>query len=137
MPLRHARHVLAPACVEWRSSAATQGSATLHCTSIPWRHWREPLQWTNNSAKVSARGAKRLAVCRVEDLPTKGPGNGSSPKVRELPQGLIDAGPPENHEDVAPVYPALLQQVRNHMIKYEGSVLLTKVGQFYEVRHKT
>lgn len=137
MPLKHARHVFGG-----RSSApaAVQPWVTLLCASITWRPHParlESLQWSDTVARVSARSAKRLAVCRVGDLPVRNREKGSTPKVTELPQGLIDGGPAVSSEkDDAPVYPALLQQVRNHMIKYEGSVLLTKVGQFYEVRCK-
>lgn len=136
MPLRHVRHV-----IEGRSSAAAQRLGTLLCASITWRPQpagSENLQWGNILARASVRSAKRLAVCKVKDLPIKNRDKENISKVKELPQGLIDGAPPENNEeDDAPVYPALLQQVRNHMIKYEGSVLLTKVGQFYEVRRKT
>ncbi|EKG21983.1 DNA mismatch repair protein MutS core [Macrophomina phaseolina MS6] len=54
--------------------------------------------------------------------------------AKDLPQGLIGGPPLEDlGEDAGPAYPTLLQQVRNNMRKFDHCVLLTRVGNFYEV----
>ncbi|KAF2088196.1 muts domain V [Saccharata proteae CBS 121410] len=44
-------------------------------------------------------------------------------------------GPPlkDIPEDAGPSYPTVLQQVRTNMIKYEQCVILTRIGNFYEL----
>lgn len=55
-------------------------------------------------------------------------------RVQDLPQGAIaDNIPIEVKEDGAPMYPTVVQQARNNMVKFEHCVLLTRVGGFYEV----
>jgi hypothetical protein len=52
----------------------------------------------------------------------------------DIPQGPLPSTPLEPvGEDDGPVYPTLLQEVRNNMNKFDNCVLLTKVGNFYEV----
>lgn len=54
--------------------------------------------------------------------------------AKDLPQGLISGAPLEDpDEDAGPAYPTVLQQVRNNMRKFDHCVLLTRVGNFYEV----
>ncbi|KAH7060577.1 muts domain V-domain-containing protein [Macrophomina phaseolina] len=54
--------------------------------------------------------------------------------AKDLPQGLIGGPPLEDlGEDAGPAYPTLLQQVRNNMRKFDHCVLLTRVGNFYEM----
>lgn len=58
----------------------------------------------------------------------------SKRKVKELHQGAIIADPlPDLPADDEPQYPTLLQEVKNNMAKFENCVLLTKVGNFYEL----
>jgi hypothetical protein len=64
------------------------------------------------------RGAKRTTTLRVKSLP-----QGSLPVK---PVEVIDEGE-------GPVYPTVLQQVRNNMQKFSHCVVLTRVGNFYEV----
>lgn len=55
-------------------------------------------------------------------------------KVKTVPQGSLPAKPVENvDESDGPVYPTVLQQVRNNMQKFSHCVVLTRVGNFYEV----
>lgn len=55
-------------------------------------------------------------------------------KVKELQQGAIKPEAlPDLPTDDEPQYPALLQEVKNNMAKFENCVLLTKVGNFYEM----
>lgn len=61
-------------------------------------------------------------------------------KAKQLPQGPIasDAAPLDNlDDDAGPAYPTVLQQVRNNMRKFPHCVILTRVGNFYEVDPKT
>lgn len=55
-------------------------------------------------------------------------------KVKELHQGALVADPlPDLPADDEPQYPTLLQEVKNNLAKFENCVLLTKVGNFYEL----
>lgn len=72
----------------------------------------------NESLSVQARGAKTKASLKVQDLP----------------QGVIGIDPlPELEPDDAPQYPAVAQGAKNNMIKFSDCVVLTRVGNFYEV----
>jgi hypothetical protein len=54
--------------------------------------------------------------------------------VNELPQGVIGTGPlPELEADDAPQYPTVVQGAKNNMAKFSDCVVLTRVGNFYEV----
>jgi hypothetical protein len=59
-------------------------------------------------------------------------------KIKDLKQGAIQAEPlPEFVEDnVAqqPVYPPVLQGVRENIVKFPNCIVITRVGNFYEVR---
>ena len=49
-------------------------------------------------------------------------------------QGLIEAESAELIEDDdGPIYPTVVRQARNNMRKFSNCVLLTRVGNFYEV----
>ena len=56
--------------------------------------------------------------------------------VKDLKQGVITGGPlaPLDAED-APQYSTVLQGVRNNIIKFDKCVVLTRVGNFYEVKN--
>ncbi|KKY26180.1 putative dna mismatch repair protein muts [Diplodia seriata] len=56
-------------------------------------------------------------------------------EANDLPQGLIGGAPlePDPDDDAGPAYPTVLQQVRNNMRKFDHCVLLTRVGNFYEL----
>ena len=60
----------------------------------------------------------------------------SKKKVKDLQQGAIQAEPLPDLEDEStpsyPQYPPLLQGVRANMAKYPNSLLMTRVGNFYE-----
>ncbi|ERF72245.1 hypothetical protein EPUS_02132 [Endocarpon pusillum Z07020] len=72
----------------------------------------------NESLSVRARGAKTKASLKVQDLP----------------QGVIGIDPlPELEPDDAPQYPAVVQGAKNNMIKFNDCVVLTRVGNFYEL----
>jgi hypothetical protein len=90
-----------------------QGPA-IHSPTLlkPWTRCRSP------TATLS-RGAKTKA--------TK--------KLKELYQGVIAADPlPELESDDVPQYPTVIQGAKNNMIRFSNCVLITRVGNFYEVR---
>ncbi|KAK5658827.1 hypothetical protein OQA88_1639 [Cercophora sp. LCS_1] len=66
--------------------------------------------------QIHARGKKTRATVRLD----------------ELPQGVI-AADPLPLEETEPVYPTVLQQARSNIDKFDGCVLLTRVGGFYEL----
>ena len=57
--------------------------------------------------------------------------------MRDLQQGAIQAEPlPKFEGDQSPQqaqYPPVLQGVRDNMIKFPNCVVITRVGNFYEV----
>lgn len=69
-------------------------------------------------ARISVRGAKTKSVLKAADLP-----QGSLPP---LPMKDIEEPP-------AKAYPAVLQQHLNNMRKFHDCVILTRVGDFYEL----
>lgn len=81
------------------------------------QHPFPPLQrpWRGNG---QYRGAKIKATVQLRDLP-QGPLGGQ--------QTLVEV------ENEAPAYPPVVQQAWNNMQKFEGCVVLTRVGSFYEV----
>lgn len=59
-------------------------------------------------------------------------------KVNELPQGSLGGAPAlEKSKDEGPQYPSVVQQAWHHMRKFHDCVVLTRVGNFYEVRRST
>ena len=70
-------------------------------------------------AATSVRGAKTKSTKRLE----------------ELHQGVLAADPlPELESDDAPQYPTVIQGAKDNMTKFKNCVLITRVGNFYEVR---
>ena len=69
---------------------------------------------------------KRLATTRT----TK--------RLKSLEQGLLASKPlPELEAEDAAQYPTVIQGARNNMIKFEKCLVLTRVGNFYEVRSES
>jgi hypothetical protein len=67
-------------------------------------------------------------------VPSRGAKTKASMKVKDLPQGVIGTNPlPQLESDEAPQYPAVVQGAKNNMIKFSDCVVLTRVGNFYEV----
>jgi hypothetical protein len=78
----------------------------------PWTRCRSP-------AATLSRGAKAQA--------TK--------KLKELHEGVIAVDPlPELESDDVPQYPTVIQGAKNNMVRFSNCVLITRVGNFYEVR---
>lgn len=57
-------------------------------------------------------------------------------KLKDLPQGPLQKLEPYNDgaEDDSPRYPTVVQGHRNNVQKFKNCVVLTRVGNFYEVR---
>lgn len=68
--------------------------------------------------KIQYRGAKSRATIAFEDLPKD-----TSTAELSIPKT----------EYVGPAYPAMVQQARDNMQKFDKCVLLTRVGGFYEL----
>lgn len=89
------------------------------------RHWPTPIRPGSNVVPklhavplIHGRGAKSKTTVKLGDLP----------------QGILEGGPlPPTQEDEGPGYPAVVQQAWNHMQKFQDCVLLTRVGNFYEL----
>ncbi|KAG9762293.1 muts domain V, partial [Aureobasidium melanogenum] len=86
-----------------------------------------------------ARLAYPLAT-RRSNLPyfaVRGAKTKSTIKFQELPQGLLTpASLPavEGHpDDQTPVYPRVIQQHLNHVSRFSDCVVLTRIGNFYEL----
>ncbi|KIW86893.1 uncharacterized protein Z519_12515 [Cladophialophora bantiana CBS 173.52] len=88
---------------------------------IPNARYRETIkptvkQWV--PAEGQCRGAKSV----------------SRRKVKDLQQGTIQAEPlPELPADDEPQYPTVLKGAKSNMAKFDNCVLLTRVGNFYEL----
>lgn len=86
--------------------------ATAHCV-LGRSTWLRPI------SRTLRRGAKSKTVIKSNDLPQG---------VLQSERTIVD------REDNTPAYPAVIQQARNNMQKFEDCVLLTRVGGFYEAR---
>ena len=84
------------------------------CLANRWRRrpWLQPVIWKYK------RGVKSKATVPLRELQQAGP---------ESKQPL------EEIRDDGSGYPAVVQQARGNMRKFENSVVLTRVGSFYEV----
>ena len=67
------------------------------------------------------RGAKRKSIVDLDTLP-------QGVLARDAESNALET---EVGDEV--VYPTVIQQVRNNMKKFDGCVVLTRVGGFYEV----
>ena len=93
-----------------------QGALTRESQRLPYEPWLP-------SSLILFRGAKSKANTKLKDLP-----QGVLEGKELLPGG----------KDEGPSYPAVVQQAWNNMQKFEDCVVLTRVGNFYEVstRHR-
>lgn len=107
---------------------ATQCKATLRQNQASLRLPAASLQllsrphsrpWHLTTISLQRRGGKSKATLQLEELP------------REPPQGQKAI---LHSQDEGPAYPPVVQQVWNNMQKFEGCVVLTRIGNFYEVR---
>lgn len=101
--------------------SATLPKAWLLPLARPWTTLRYPGSWRSplsNPAGIWHRGAKTRTVVKASSLP-----QGVLPP---LPSDETDAIPPKQ-------YPTVLQQHLNNVNKYNGCIVLTRVGDFYEM----
>ena len=57
-------------------------------------------------------------------------------KLKDLEQGSLTGPPlPQLEAEDAPQYPTTIQGARNNMIKFDKCLILTRVGNFYEVSY--
>ncbi|KAH0372886.1 muts domain V, partial [Aureobasidium melanogenum] len=85
------------------------------------------------------RLASSLAT-RRSNLPyfaIRGAKTKSTIKFQELPQGLLAPAPlpavEEHPDDQTPAYPRVIQQHLNHVTRFSDCVVLTRIGNFYEL----
>ncbi|KAF2674184.1 DNA mismatch repair protein Msh1 [Microthyrium microscopicum] len=81
--------------------------------------WETSATHSVSSSIVWSRGAKRVTEATLLDI-SQGP----------LPK---KAGEDDISKDEAPVYPTVVQQALNNMRKFSQCVVLTRVGNFYEL----
>jgi hypothetical protein len=96
-----------------------QAGAVLRSSS-PLRPVCLPLRVSNHSVRCETwtRGIKKKATMKIADLP----------------QGTLPAKPVDAIAiSEGPAYPTVMQQARNNMQKFSQCVVLTRVGNFYEV----
>lgn len=96
-----------------------QAGALLRSSS-PLRPVCMPLRASNHPVRCEAwtRGIKKQATMKIADLP-----QGTLP-AKSMDPIAIGEGP---------AYPPVMQQARNNMQKFSQCVVLTRVGNFYEV----
>jgi hypothetical protein len=75
---------------------------------------------------------RRPRVLHVPQVHVRGKKTKTTVRLDELPQGVILAEPLPVEED-GPAYPTVVLQARRNMDKFDGCVLLTRVGGFYEL----
>ncbi|OJD30956.1 2 protein [Diplodia corticola] len=96
---------------------------------------RVSLPRTVQSRCIASSRRPRVAPTIIPRLFARGKKTTTTLEVNDLPQGLIGGAPLQDDpaEDAGPAYPTVLQQVRNNMRKFDHCVVLTRVGNFYEL----
>ena len=95
------------------------GQSLRHSTAFLRSPFPRQRPWHLTHVRNQRRGAKSKAIVQLKELP-QGPLGGQ--------EALVEA------EDEAPAYPPVVQQAWNNMQKFEDCVVVTRVGNFYEVR---
>ena len=100
--------------------------------------WLEVITLPRTSSKVASLSFRRIGPTFRKWVPSEGQRRGaktvSRKKVNELQQGAIQTDTlPDLPADDEPQYPTVLQGVRSNMAKFDNCVLLTRVGNFYEM----
>lgn len=86
-------------------------------------------QLENRSVRVS-----RIVPVSCTGLSHRGIKTRTVVKANDLPQGQLPPLPPDTSDDVpAKQYPTVLQQHLNNMRKFSDCIILTRVGDFYEM----
>lgn len=98
-----------------------QASLRFPVASLQLLSHRHPRPWHLTAISLQRRGGKSKATLNFEELP-------QSPLRGQESTGDL--------QDEGPAYPPVVQQAWNNMQKFEGCVVLTRVGNFYEVRRQ-
>ncbi|EEH10189.1 MutS2 protein [Histoplasma capsulatum G186AR] len=100
------------------------------------RQLRRPLL-PIHSCCTPVRNASQRPFLRRGWLPlelNRGAKRKSTVKLQDLPQGRLEPMEPYPLSvDDAPQYPTVIQGAKNNMLKFKNCVLLTRVGNFYEL----
>ena len=96
-----------------------------------------PLRTCSSSLQPHPGHVTPVLVCpRPSKLWDRGAKKKSSVTLEAIPQGALSATSLDTvYGDDEPSYPSLLREVRNNMRKFPNCVVLTRVGNFYEVIH--
>ncbi len=114
--------VIAPHSLNIRllSTTSLRGPSCRLTSTLCFAERRKRWPGLKSATKIHGRGAKSRATVPLRDLQHDGD------EVRQ---------PLQESKDDSPGYPAVVQQARNNMRKFENCVLLTRVGSFYEVHN--
>ncbi|KAI9884692.1 MAG: DNA mismatch repair ATPase msh1 [Watsoniomyces obsoletus] len=94
---------------------------------------QNPYRYARQSLLLQPRyGEHPDALVRPTRIHRRGAKSSTRVKLNDLPQGIIPAEPLEPLQD-EPAYPTVVQQARRNMRAFEHCVLLTRVGNFYEL----
>ena len=106
--------------------------ANAYCAAS--RHSTLHVSWPGRGANYDL-WSYTIKVAGYSPKQIRGAKSTATVKLKELPQGILNAGLEVLTDDEnGPTYPTVVQQARANMRKYESCVLLTRVGGFYEVR---
>lgn len=92
-----------------------------------------PCQWPGALTRESQR-LPHEPWLQASLILFRGAKSKATTKLKDLPQGVLEGKellPGEKHEGSS--YPAVVQQAWNNMQRFEDCVVLTRVGNFYEV----
>ncbi|KAI4217205.1 MAG: hypothetical protein LQ351_000514 [Letrouitia transgressa] len=103
-----------------------------------YRHPQRIKPWVFSSSNSSAIGSLHPVYWPLCPLTfpyqIRGVKSKTTVKLHSLPQGILQSQKQVGEkQDDGPVYPSVVQQVRNNMQKFENCVVLTRVGSFYEL----
>ena len=96
------------------------------------RRW--PCQWPSPLTRESQRVPYEPWLQASPLFLLRGVKSKATTKLKDLPQGVLEGKEVlPSDEDEGPSYPAVVQQAWNNMQRFEDCVVLTRVGNFYEV----
>jgi len=114
------------------NAATVARFAVHHVTTSAWSRFCRDHH--HRSCQFSRRPQPQIPICMQAQaqVQTRGKKTKTAAKLDELPQGVILAEPLPLEED-GPAYPTVVLQARRNMQTFDGCVLLTRVGGFYEL----
>jgi len=108
------------------SNAATVGRFSVH--HVTTSAWPRP-----EYGHLHRSSLRRWYPRCVVHIQGRGKKTQTTLRLDELPQGPIASSEPLTQEERGPAYPTVLLQARRNIDKFDGCVLLTRVGGFYEL----